>query len=376
MNNDSSDSSGPGHGSHAGAPIRAVGQGSQLHQRDNNLVSRSPLDTQAARIMEANQRLVVAALQSQAVAEKATERLDDITLASQRDALTGLPGRALLKDRLDRALGMAQRHATQAAVMFIDIDQFKRINDNFGHTVGDEALKLVANRLEAVVRHSDTVSRHSGDEFVVLLSEISLYADAAQIARKMLAAVSTPFYPGEQTLSLTVSIGIAIYPGDGIDATSLIANADTAMYRSKKAGGDEFHFYNEDIDDAESEWHDASRPMPLGDDVLVRGLSDRYRELVETNAQLAITLAATQELLAACAQSHVKQLDMLTDVAHALHDPRTSIQMEHNLGARVRPDDDPGTQTHQPLPDPVTQLVRKVEDILAESRVSALNFLR
>ncbi|MEO7937400.1 MAG: GGDEF domain-containing protein, partial [Burkholderiaceae bacterium] len=289
MNNDPSDTAEPGHDS--GPPGGAPAPDRLLPQRDRHALPKASDGAQAARLMEVNQRLVVAALQSQAVAEKATERLDDITHESQHDALTGLPARALLKDRLGRALGMAHRHDAQAAVMFIDVDRFKHINDTFGHTVGDEALKLVAQRLESVVRHSDTVSRHGGDEFVVLLAEISQHSDAAHIARKMRDAVAAACLPVEQALALTVSIGIAIYPGDGLDAESLIANADTAMYRSKKAGGDQFHFYNPAIDEAESEWIGETRPLPLVDQSLTQSLSDKYNDLLQANEHLLIATA-------------------------------------------------------------------------------------
>jgi diguanylate cyclase len=199
-------------------------------------------------LLEANEQLVLAALRAELLAETAVNTLGEVTRSSQRDALTGTPNRALMLDRIGEAIGMARRRGTRSAVLFCDLDNLKQINDTSGHDVGDAALQLAARRLESVVRESDSVSRHGGDEFVVLLSEVAQASDVAQIAMKMLAALSAPSRLGDHDVPLSASLGIAIFPEDGEDPATLITRADAAMYRSKKRGRGGFEFHS----DAES----------------------------------------------------------------------------------------------------------------------------
>lgn len=169
---------------------------------------------------------------------------------AQHDCLTGLPNRMLLTDRLTHAIGMAKRHDKKIALLFVDLDRFKQVNDSFGHAVGDRLLKAVAADLESCVRDTDTVSRHGGDEFVVLLSEIEERQDAIHIADKLLAKSERPYLIEGHTLRVTLSIGISVYPEDGIDADSLMHHADTAMYAAKDAGRNTFQFSHRAPDEA------------------------------------------------------------------------------------------------------------------------------
>jgi diguanylate cyclase (GGDEF)-like protein len=140
---------------------------------------------------------------------------------------------------------MAQRRYTRCAVLFLDIDHFKQINDTLGHATGDAVLQLVARRLEAAVRDSDAVGRHGGDEFLVLLAEVSRMDDAVHIARKLIADIAAPSLVCGHLLQVSVSVGIAIYPDDAPDAQTLIGLADAAMYRSKRRGGGSFTFHGD-----------------------------------------------------------------------------------------------------------------------------------
>lgn len=195
-----------------------------------------------SQLREANEQLVLAALTAESIAETAVSDRDELVRISQRDGLTNTPNRTLMLDRIESAIHMARRHKARFAIFFVDLDHFKEINDSLGHSVGDEVLQQVARRLESAVRDSDTVSRHGGDEFLVLLAEVANAGDAAQIAGKMLAALKAPCRIGDHDLHLSASIGIAIYPEDGKDPASLISQADTAMYRSKKSGQGSFDF--------------------------------------------------------------------------------------------------------------------------------------
>jgi len=201
----------------------------------------------AAQLREANGQLVLAALHAETIAETAVSDLGEVVRSSQRDALTDTPNRALMRDRLECAIAMARRHRTRIAMVFLDLDHFKQINDTLGHAVGDQVLQLVARRLESVVRDSDTVSRHGGDEFLVLLTGISRASDAAQIADKIIAALSAPSRVGGHVLRLSASVGVTIYPEDGEDAATLINRADAAMYRSKRSGLGGFEFHSKEM---------------------------------------------------------------------------------------------------------------------------------
>ena len=160
------------------------------------------------------------------------------------DVLTTLPNRRLLKDRLNQALAQAKRYQRSLAILFLDIDNFKQVNDTLGHDMGDELLKVVAGRLQECVRGMDTVCRQGGDEFIVVLAEICHPEDAAVVARKILTTIATPVSLHKNDLHITTSIGIAVYPVDGADdAKELMKKADAAMYEAKNIGKNGFAFY-------------------------------------------------------------------------------------------------------------------------------------
>jgi diguanylate cyclase (GGDEF)-like protein/PAS domain S-box-containing protein len=166
---------------------------------------------------------------------------------AQHDFLTNLPNRLLLNDRIAQAITLAERINTQFAVLFLDLDNFKHINDTLGHETGDKLLQSVAKRLSSCIRHSDTVSRQGGDEFVILLSSSQYGLDATLIAKKILKALSRPHYINKIALHITTSIGISVYPADGQDTETLIKNADTAMYGAKKTGRNNYKFFRNEM---------------------------------------------------------------------------------------------------------------------------------
>jgi diguanylate cyclase (GGDEF)-like protein len=168
---------------------------------------------------------------------------------AHHDALTKLPNRALLNDRLGRAMKVADRNGTRVAVMFVDLDRFKYVNDSMGHGVGDQVLHCVSDRLAASVRSSDTVSRHGGDEFVILCAELDRAEDAGISAAKIIAAIEPIMPTGGHDLYLTCSVGISVYPDDGGDGAGLIKSADTAMYAAKAAGGNRYRYFKPAMND-------------------------------------------------------------------------------------------------------------------------------
>lgn len=158
------------------------------------------------------------------------------------DPLTGLPNRLLFLDRLRQAQAHAQRHGQMAAVLFLDLDNFKGVNDTLGHAAGDRLLKTVAQRLCQCVRKVDTVGRLGGDEFTLVLREIHTDSGAATVARKILRALADPCHVSAQPITITASIGISLYPHDACDAETLIEKADMAMYRAKADGKNRYRF--------------------------------------------------------------------------------------------------------------------------------------
>ena len=162
---------------------------------------------------------------------------------AQHDCLTNLPNRMLLNDRIAQAITLANRHNTQLAILFLDLDNFKHINDSLGHATGDKLLQSVTERLKECVRESDTVSRQGGDEFVILLAETKSSEDAALSAQKILDALKALHVIGKSELHVTTSIGISVYPTDGLNAETLLKSADTAMYYAKEKGRNNYQFF-------------------------------------------------------------------------------------------------------------------------------------
>lgn len=194
-------------------------------------------------LREANERLVVATINAQTMTETAEKATIRMSYMAEHDNLTGLPNRSLLNDRLEQAIAFANRNDKKIALMYIDLDHFKHINDSLGHGVGDLLLQSVAKSLQSCIRLTDTVSRQGGDEFVVLLPEVNTAQDAVLTAEKLIAAMTQPILIDGHRLHVTLSIGISLYPDDSKDIDELIKNADTAMYQAKKNGRNSFQLF-------------------------------------------------------------------------------------------------------------------------------------
>jgi diguanylate cyclase (GGDEF)-like protein len=175
------------------------------------------------------------------------EREERVRHLAHHDFLTDLPNRVLLSDRIARAISAAQRNGTQVAVLFLDLDRFKNVNDSLGHSIGDKLLQEVARRLRACIRASDTVSRLGGDEFVLLVPDVSDPASVAVLAQKVLDAVSRPYSIEGHELISSPSIGLAVFPADGEDVETLLRNADAAMYHAKESGRNNYQFFTPDM---------------------------------------------------------------------------------------------------------------------------------
>jgi len=155
----------------------------------------------------------------------------------------------LFNDRLSVEIARTSRHQKRLAVMMLDLDRFKDVNDTFGHDIGDMLLKAIAEGLTKLLRKSDTVARLGGDEFILILTELNQVKDASVIARNIIDSFKKPFQLNSHTISITTSIGIAVFPEDGGDANTLVKNADTAMYRTKQAGRNNYQWYSKILKD-------------------------------------------------------------------------------------------------------------------------------
>jgi len=187
----------------------------------------------------------------------------ELTNSAHHDFLTGLPNRMLLDDRVGQAIALAHRQKGHAAVLFLDLDGFKQVNDSLGHLIGDKLLQSVASRLLACIRSPDTVVRQGGDEFIVLLQELKHPQDVVFTVARLLKTVANVHFIESHEIGITTSIGVSIYPSDGEDGETLIRNADIAMYYAKKNGRQNYRLFRPEMalegveirPDAEDIWH-------------------------------------------------------------------------------------------------------------------------
>ena len=231
--------------------LRAIAEDRTVGLATNCMLIRrdgfeSPIEDSAAPIHNRDGQVAGAVIVFHDVSQSRAMALEMAHLA-QHDFLTGLPNRLLLTERFSHAIGLAQRHSKQVGLLFLDLDNFKHINDSLGHAIGDQLLQSVANRLVASVRATDTVCRQGGDEFVILLDEIGQPQDAAHVAETLRTALDVPHLIGGHELHTSLSVGISIYPDDGTEVDVLMQNADTAMYHAKASGRNNYQFFRDDM---------------------------------------------------------------------------------------------------------------------------------
>ncbi len=231
------------------SPIQKVLETGEVHKlADRTLLldrhdHSHPIEDSAAPILDGSGNVLGTVLVFHDVSD-ARKLAQQMSYIAQHDFLTKLPNRVLLADRLIQAIAHAQRLSTQVALIFLDIDNFKNVNDTLGHNVGDAVLKEVAQRLLHCVRGSDTICRLGGDEFVLLLQDLHNNQALGEVAQKLLKSAAMPFQIEQNLFQISLSIGIAVYPQDGESPETLLRHADVAMYRAKKSGKNNFHFYN------------------------------------------------------------------------------------------------------------------------------------
>ena len=335
----------------------------------------------AAELLDANEHLVVTAIDAQTAAENAARDLDDMSRSAELDHLTQLPHRVLFLDRLATAITAARRHGTRLALLFLDLDNFKPINDTLGHAAGDVVLKVVAQRLAASIREADTVSRHGGDEFVILLTEVSQPSDAGLIADKVLEALAAPTKVAAQDLCLTASIGISIYPDDGEDADTLMVRADAAMYHAKRQGPGGVAFHDQvpaGEPSLESPLLAAPWQRMTHDEHELLGQVRRHAQLREANEQLVLAALSAQELRNAAERAKRLQAEFMDAVADELSNPLAPIRIATTMLGRARKDEPLLPRVQAIVEEQAVRIARLVDRRLDGSRVAtgALNIER
>jgi diguanylate cyclase (GGDEF)-like protein len=323
---------------------------------------------QAAQLVEANEQLVFASLRAQIDAETAAQALRKIPRPAELDALTTLPNRILMRDRYTQAALAASQQQTRFALLYLDLDDFKQINDTLGHAIGDQVLQLAAARLASIVGLTGTVSRHGGDEFLILLAHVDEPQGAARLASRLAAALRVPSRVGGHLLHLGASIGITVYPDDGVDFGVLVDRADTAMYRAKRHPSSKIAFHGQMLDG------ESSSPKPvrrtLSRRVLLHAEHERrHSQLQEANEQLVLAALSAQQLQLAAQQAQQRQADLLAVVAHELRNPLTPIRTAAAMLGRLRSDEPLLPRIRAILERQVVHMSRLIEDLLDLSRV-------
>lgn len=330
-------------------------------------------DSHAASPLRAvNEQLVCSALQAQADADDCNRSLGAVSRAAEHDALTELPNRVLFRDRLEQAIAQAHRHGTRLAVLFVDLNQFKQINDTLGHAIGDQVLQRTAHSLAACIRDSDTVSRHGGDEFLVLLTDVKLAVDAVTIADNIAAALGAPSRIGHNVLRLSASIGISVYPDDGDEADVLIDRADAAMYLAKRHGVGRFVSHGALLA--------GKQPAPAPPLATLRQppnlmehITDEpgyhFSQLREANEQLIKAAISAQISQGDAEQAQRQQIQFLALLAHELRSPLGPIRMAANLIGRLPAPEFPRMQAI--IEREIGHMTRLVGDLLDVGRINS-----
>lgn len=316
-----------------------------------------------AALRDANEQLVLAAVRAQVEVEHA-----------EHDPLTGLAMRSLLLDRFAKAGALARRHGTRLAVMFVDLNNFKQVNDLLGHAVGDVILQRAAACLLASVRDADTVCRYGGDEFVVVLTDVGAPADAVLIADKVCDALAVPTRMGDHVIRLTASIGISLFPDDGDDASDLIDHADAAMFRAKRRGACTHAFFHEDVPGdgvaPAAELTALLQPVTSVPVALVE-LDRQNSALREANENLVLAALSAQVLQAEAEATQQRQTEFMAVLAHELRNPLVPMRNVAAILARVSPDDAVLHKMQAIIERQVVHMARLVDDLLDVSRATA-----
>lgn len=329
--------------------------------------------SKASRLVEANEHLVLATLAAQRAAEASEQAVRGLTEAAELDPLTGLPNQGLLRARLAMAISDARRAGSHVALLLLNLADFKLINDTLGHATGDQVLQLAGRSLTAAVRPIDTVSRHRGNEFLILLPQLADVSEAVVHASSIVAALGAPVMLNDKVLRLTANVGISVYPGDGADIDSLIDRAVAAMYRAKWRGLGSYAFQGEAGGSARSlelRVLESLRQPLIDHQSAVVEAERRNGLLQEANTQLLLAAISAQELQAAAELAQRRQTNFLGLLAHELRNPLAPISNAAAILGHVPIERPLLVKVQAIISRQVKTLERMVEDLLDVSRVN------
>ncbi|PIL41953.1 alkaline phosphatase [Massilia eurypsychrophila] len=319
-------------------------------------------------LVEANENLVMAMLQAHSERDASEKRLRDMALSAGLDALTGLSSRVVLLDRFRHAIVKSKRRGERLALLFLDLNKFKHINDTFGHATGDQVLKIAARCFTAASRKSDTVCRYGGDEFVILLEEISEVSDVVAVVEKIISSLSIPDRVGPYAIRLTASIGISLYPDNGDEAEMLIALADKAMYAAKRIGNGKFIFAGKTISQEILGTHLLPPLMPH--QILLVEKDQREKHRRSADEQLANSTLTAQELRAGAEQALRRQTEFLALLAHELRNPLGSLRNVLSVLKQAPPEAAIEIKAQGIIDRQVVHMTKLLDDVLDMSRIS------
>lgn len=313
------------------------------------------------RLQEVNEALLCSALDAQTRAERSDKALVDLSQAAKLDPLTRLPDRLHLLDRFEHAMAQARRNDTRVAVLFVDLDGFKQINDRLGHAVGDQVLQWAAKIIVAAVREVDTVSRHGGDEFVIVLDGVSDIGNATVVANKIIAELGQACRIGNHQVRVSASIGISLFPDHGEDASQLIEQADAAMYQAKRSRSGDFVVHGE------APRHTAEEERASV--VLKAGHEMGQLHLQEANSQLVLAALDAKDLLAACELARQRQTNFMGVLAHELRSPLTPIRIAVGMLGQTGDDEALLDQLKSVIDSQISRMAALISDLLEVSRM-------
>lgn len=326
----------------------------------------------SVQLLEANEQLVSSSVRAQVDVETTVRALDEASRTAGLDPLTELPNRVLMLDRLGHAIAVAKRHGGRIGLLYVDLDDFKSINDAYGHTVGDQVLRRTASLLVDAVRGADTVGRQGGDEFLVLLTEIAHPDDVVAVADKVIATLGAAQQIGAIELHLRTSVGISIFPDDGDNPSVLIERADAAMYRAKRRGTNGRALFGGVVSaDAAPRAESAGSVRPPAPPVHASGAHEaRHRDLREANEQLVLAVFSAQEKEASAVAVLRRHTAFLARAAHELRSPLAPIRHASAMVGMTRADSKLLARAMVIIDGQVLRIERLVADLLDVSRAN------
>ncbi len=324
-----------------------------------------------AQMRDVNEQLVISAVRAQVDSDKSARELNAASRAAEMDGLTSLPNRALFLDRMTLALALARRQTTRLALLFVDLNNFKQVNDALGHAVGDEVLRHAAQRLQASMRDSDLICRYGGDEFVILLTDVAERSDISALVQTIVATLGTPVEYGAHVVRLTASVGISVFPDDGPDAAVLLDRADAAMYRVKRSGTAGHGFHEELVAEwapAQLRLHGTERQAMLTMDAMAEH-EVHSLALRDANEQLVLAVLSAQSVQRDLELTNRRQTEFMGILAHELRNPLAPMSNVAAMLACVQPDHPMLPKFQAIIERQVGHMTRMLDDLLDVTRV-------